>query len=81
MPDGLAPPRRSRLATFGLALLSLLLILIGGLLIILGTSGLFNVSLFGSAVAPELPGLIVLALGFVVLFRSGRGSRRSSEET
>jgi len=70
-----APRQRSRLATFGLAVLAIALLLIGALLVISGSSGLFHVSLFGFGVAPELPGLIVLALGFVVLFRSGRPAR------
>jgi len=70
---------RSRLATFALAVAAIALILLGTLLVIAGTSGLFHVSLFGLGVVPELPGLIVLALGFVVLFRSGRPSAREED--
>jgi hypothetical protein len=57
-----------------MALLSVGLILTGALLIIMGSSEVFSVTLFGIGVMPELPGLIVLALGFVVLFRSGKAS-------
>jgi hypothetical protein len=69
-----APKRRSRLVTFGMALLGVGLILTGALLIAMGSSEVFGVTLFGIGVMPELPGLIILASGFFVLFRGGRAS-------
>lgn len=61
---------RSRLARFGLALAAIVLILAGALLVILGSSGLFTLDAVG--LPAETPGLIVVALGFFTLFRSGR---------
>lgn len=58
----------SGLARFGLAVLAVLIILSGGALIIAGSSGLFALD----PVPAEAPGLAVIALGFYVLFRSGR---------
>jgi len=64
--------RRSRLASFGLALFGVALVLTGALLVILGTSGLFDTSLFGIGLPSELPGLIIVGCGFFTLFRAGR---------
>ena len=77
--DATTQKGRSRLATFALVVLALLLILLGALLVIAGSSGLFHVGMFGFGVAPELPGLIVLTLGFVVLFHSGRSGKGDDE--
>ena len=48
------------------------LILAGALLVILGDSDLFSVDILGATITLAAPGLIVVGLGFVVLFLSGR---------
>lgn len=77
LPPASAPRRRSRLAVIGLSVLGVALILIGALLVILGTSGLFDVSLLGSGLPPELPGLIVIGTGFSAC--SARGGLPATE--
>ncbi|NKB58025.1 MAG: hypothetical protein GKS00_17010 [Alphaproteobacteria bacterium] len=63
---------RSRLARFGFALGGITIILAGVLLLIMGSSELFALDLFGLTIPAETPGAIVMVVGFVVFFFSGR---------
>lgn len=68
--DVSAQKPRSRLARFALALAAIMLLFTGALLVIMGSSGLFSLDAVG--LPAETPGLIVIALGFFTLFKSGR---------
>lgn len=73
--DGAATKRRSGLATLGLVVLSVALFVLGALLVIMGTTGVFDVRLLGIGIMPELPGLIVIAAGVYCQFHAGRPAR------
>lgn len=73
--DTRVPKQRSGIARFIYAVGSLLLIMAGALLIILGSNGFLVLELAGWTVPPEAPGLIVMGLGFLLFFRSARRVR------
>ena len=70
--DTSSPNRRSRLASFGIAMGALVLILAGVLLLILGSSEQSFVQAFGTTVTAVVSGLIVMGMGLVALFHSAR---------
>ncbi len=70
-----APKQRSGLVRFAYAVGGLTLFLAGVLLIILGSDGVLVIELAGWTVPPEAPGLIVMGLGFLLIFRSARRVR------
>ena len=60
---------RSRLAKFGFIVAGITLILAGVLLLMMGE--LLVIKILGMTMPPEAPGLIVVALAFVVFFMGG----------
>ena len=60
----------SGFARFGLSVLAIVQLILGALLIILASNGLFTLDSFG--LPAEAPGLAVIALGCYFLFRARR---------
>jgi len=77
--DKIPEKQMSGFARFGLSVLAIVLLILGALLIIVASNGLFTLDAVG--LPAEAPGLAVIALSFYVLFRARRQVRDDGQDS